>query len=127
MWGQTWWLRQTCGLVPSSSSSWVDTGTWTPRPEDLPPPLGSRTRRCTNSSPWGSGSASSRSALQLHPRDAKGRAADPSLRGRRDGHRRHLDTARGTKGSTTHGKRWTTPYSCGTTSLKVLVRDLRLG
>jgi len=28
------------------------------------------------------------------------------------------DTARGTKGSTTHGKRWTTPYSCGTTSLK---------
>ena len=34
------------------------------------------------------------------------------------GHRRHLDTARGTKGSTTHGKRWTTPYSCGTTSLK---------
>src|SRR5207302_11325144 len=37
-------------------------------PEDLPPPLGSRTRRCTNSSPWGSGSASSRSALQLHPR-----------------------------------------------------------
>ena len=85
---------------------------------DVGADLGSRTSRCTNSSPWGSDSASSRSALQLHPRGAKGRAADPSLRGRRDGHRRHLDTARGTKGSTTHGKRWTTPYSCGTTSLK---------